>query len=258
MKILQADNRAVRGCAYVARGCNKALNLGLILTALLVLFYCIYALWDTWAIVNGAGVSSDLLDFKPELNVTGEENPSIQELVAMYPDARAWITIIDTNIDYPVVQSEDNHLYVNYDINGEFSLSGAIFLDFRNAGDFTDTYSILYGHHMEFEAMFGGLDLYIDEEYMESHTQGYLFLPDTTKEIEIFAYASVSAYDSVFFDPIVETTEEKETLLTEIKNQASVYREIEIGEDEPILAMATCSSSGTDVRTVVFAVLRDI
>lgn len=258
MRFKQSENRVLSACAVVARACNKVFNFFVIIVAMLVFAYCSYALWDTWAVVNGAGVSSSLLDYKPELNLEQEENPTIQELVSIYPDVRAWLTILDTNIDYPVVQSEDNHKYVNYDIDGEFSLSGEIFLDFRNSGDFTDNYSILFGHHMEFYAMFGGLDLFSEEEYMESHTLGYLFLPDTTKELEIFAYMSTDAYDSIIFNPVVETDEEKEILLEEIESQATVYRDIEIGEDDKILAMATCSSTGTDARTVVFAVLRDI
>lgn len=257
MNILQTeDNKIINACGFVARWCNRILNIILSIIALLILIYCTYAVWDTWSVISGAGVSSSLLNYKPELNLTEEENPTVQELMAIYPDVRAWITIEDTNIDYPVVQAEDNRVYVNYDIDGQFSLSGEIFLDFRNSGDFSDTYSILYGHHMEFNAMFGGLDLYADEEYFESHTVGYLFLPNTTLEMDIFAYVSTSAYDTILFDPIVDTTTEKETLLAEIESQASVYREVEIAEDETIIALTTCSSSGTDARTVVFAVLR--
>ena len=63
-------------------------------------------------------------------------------------DVVGWITIFDTHISYPVVQGKDNQEYLNKDVFGKFSFSGSIFLDYRNACDFTDSYSIIYGHHM--------------------------------------------------------------------------------------------------------------
>ena len=76
-----------------------------------------------------------------------------------------WIVVDDTNIDYPVMQGYDNSQYLNLDPYGEYSLSGSIFLDSRNSSDFTDPYSIIYGHHMEYGKMFGAIDDYLDDQY---------------------------------------------------------------------------------------------
>lgn len=243
----------IHGLGVVAKVGNFVLNKLITITLIIFMLFGLYALWDTWAIFQGAGVNGNILDFKPELNYDSEENLSITELMALYPDVRAWLTIEDTSIDYPVVQAEDNSTYVNTNIEGEYSLSGAIFLDCQNTANFSDLYNIVYGHHMDIDSMFGGLDLYIDEEYMLSHSIGYLFLEKATKEIEIFAYLSVDAYDEFVFTVNSDDEEAQVSLIEYVKQNALVYTDIELNQSDQIIALSTCSSSGINARTVVLA-----
>ena len=80
---------------------------------------------------------------------------------------KAWITIDNTHIDYPVLQGKDDMEYVNKDPFGEFALSGSIFLSTKNASDFSDVYNMTYGHHMENGAMFGDLTKMLDLKYLK-------------------------------------------------------------------------------------------
>lgn len=117
----------------------------------LLLFLCLYAMIDAVNVYLNANDTS-VLKYKPEL---GHGKEALQELSE---DAVAWLTVDNTKIDYPVMQGKNNDEYINKDPFGNFSLSGSIFLDSRNSADFSDPYSILYGHHMEYGAMFGALD----------------------------------------------------------------------------------------------------
>ena len=83
---------------------------------------------------------------------------SFEELQKINPEVFGWLNIPDTHIDYPLVQAEGNSKYVNTDVKGNFSLSGSIFLDCRNHKDFSDCNHIIYGHHMQKDAMFGELE----------------------------------------------------------------------------------------------------
>lgn len=247
--------KLLESVAFVARVGNKIIGISLNIIAIVVFLFGLYVTIDTWQVFKGAGVSSGILNYKPVLISKDAENPSVKELVAVYPDARAWLTVYDTNIDYPILQSDDNSYYLNRDIDGNFSLSGEIFLDVRNTGDFSDKHSVVYGHHMEMNAMFGGLDLFTDQDYLEEHTYGVLFLPEHSDEIEIFACVRTDAYDSVIFDTMVTTEQEQNELLEQIELQSVTFRDIEIDFDDRIIALATCSSSGTNARTVVFGIL---
>ncbi len=92
-------------------------------------------------------VQGELLQFKPAAD--GENGASFEELLAINSDVKAWLTLDNTAIDYPVVQGENNFSYINTDVYGDFALAGSIFLDSDCDGSFHDPYSLLYGHHME-------------------------------------------------------------------------------------------------------------
>ena len=164
--------------ARIVRGADRILTGLLIVLLTMILAYACFALWDTWRIYNGAGVDESLLQYKPELNA--DNGDSFEELMALNPDVCAWLSIEGTHIDYPVVQGTDNVTYVNTDVYGAFSLSGSIFLDYRNAPDFTDSYSLIYGHHMDGEVMFGELAYFLEQAYFEEYPTGFLYLPERT------------------------------------------------------------------------------
>ena len=136
-------------------------------------------------IYRGAFSSNDLLKYQPTGD--GPNSITLGELMKLNKDVVGWIKIFDTHISYPVVQGKDNQEYLNKDVFGEFSFSGSIFLDYRNACDFTDSYSIIYGHHMEYGAMFGDVVEFKNDDYFQEHKTGALFLLDDTYKITLFA-----------------------------------------------------------------------
>lgn len=137
----------------------------LLLFFLLLILIGGYTMYDTILVYDLAG-GNDFKSFRPVI-VDGQVE---WDMSALSEDVVAWLTVDDTNIDYPVLQGNDNTEYLNKDPFGKYSLSGSIFLDARNAPDFSDSYSLIYGHHMEYGKMFGALDDFLDEEYFDAHT----------------------------------------------------------------------------------------
>lgn len=80
---------------------------------------------------------------------TEKSTKSFEELQKINPDVIGWIRVNDTNINYPLVQTDNDDTYMNTDAEGNYSLSGAIFLHCANKPDFSDFDNIIYGHHME-------------------------------------------------------------------------------------------------------------
>lgn len=242
--------RALTVTAAIARTADRILTAVLMVILILMLLYSGYALWDTWRIYNGASVDKSLLQYKPQLNA--DNRATFAELMAINPDMRAWLTVNDTNIDYPVVQGEDNTHYLNADVYDNFSLSGSIFLDYRNSGDFSDSYNLLYGHHMEGRKMFGEIKEFTDAEYFKSHKTAVLFTPDVTYKVTIFACLETDAYDSQVFEPGTVSQNGISSLLERLQRKSTQYRDIGVNDGDKILAMSTCSSASTTDRTVVF------
>lgn len=207
----------------------------------LILLLVIYSMYDMYWVFEHAG-NSDLLKYKPTAPGYDPNNSPITE------DMVAWITINNTNIDYPVMQGENNTKYLNTDPYGYYSLSGSIYLDSRNKADFTDNYSILYGHHMEYGKMFGALDDYLDPNYLESHSSGTLLIGrDGSKRyvLKIFASMKGNARDNKVFDP-----SSGKDVLQHIRSRATVFT-----EERPnrIVAMSTCNDADSVTRVLVFA-----
>ena len=212
------------------------------LGALLVV---IYGLYDAWYVYNKADDDS-LMKYKP---VPGQ---GIAEDAPLTDDYVAWITIDDTNIDYPVMQGDNNMKYINIDPYGEYSLSGSIFLDSRNSAAFSDEYSILYGHHMAYGKMFGALDDYLSESYMKQHSTGTLIVGrDGSKvyDLGIFACMKVNIYEKKALDP--ESLEEVKQM---ISAEAS-FINTSIDKSEHILVLSTCIEPVSSNRLLVFCYL---
>ncbi|MBQ0038243.1 MAG: class B sortase [Clostridiales bacterium] len=103
------------------------------------------------------------------------------------PDIVGWIYIEDTNINYPIAQGPDNSYYLSRMYNKQWDGCGCIFMDYLNSPDFSDSNSVIYGHHMKNGSMFHDLDGYKGQEFYETHKTAYLLTPDKNYQIILFA-----------------------------------------------------------------------
>ena len=208
---------------------------------LIIFIMGVYCIYDSAYLYNNA-TDKGAMRFKPDF--------SSDDAALTLPDSIAWITLDDTTIDYPIMQGKDNLEYIDKNPYGEYSLSGSIFLDSRNSADFTDDYSLVYGHHMEGGLMFGSLDKFFEEEYLKTHRTGKLMTKDTMYELDIFAVIHVLSTDSMIFDPGEHPAED---VWDYMKENASLYFEPKEGR---LLALSTCTDNIPDNRSVVFCTIR--
>ena len=242
--------------AKAARFGNFILCLMASVIILAMFAYGGYSLWDSYMVNQGAFLSSDLLKYKPQAAEDGgEANYSLEELIALNPDTRGWITIDDTHIDYPFVQGETDMEYINMDIMGEFALSGAIFQSCMNSPDFSDTYNLLYGHHMDNAAMFSDVMEFLDADYFESHQTGTLYLPDKTYHISVFACIEADGYDPLIYNPGPDFGTGE--LLEYLKASSTQYRDIGVTAEDKIVGLSTCVDAQTTERAILFGRLEE-
>ena len=248
----------------VLRAANALFNLVVILLLVLAGAYSAFALWDNERIYAAAGdVQTDMIKLKPEIIVEAEEEGAdFTELLAVNPDVCGWVSMDGTQIDYPILQGDTNFTYINTDVYGNFALAGSIFLDSRNDRGFTDTYSLLYGHHMADSKMFGDLDLYKDKEFFEENTTGSLILPDSAYKLDVISCILTGANEDNIFEPQVWKDSNISRFLKWVRENSMYIHEDVLTEleesEEPfrILCLSTCSYEFTDARTIVLTVLR--
>lgn len=224
----------------IVHAADNILTIGLYLLFTVILLTGVYFCVDLYHIFVSAGGGSILnLSRKSDDSDAGHSMPR---------EAVAWITIDGSGVDYPVMQGTDNNVYLNTDPEGKYSLSGSIFLDFRNKSDFTDRYSVIYGHHMEYGLMFGVLDRFMEREFFESHKTGTLTVGGKKYPLNIFAAVKTDAGAACVFNPEdFNNTDELETYISENAEHLS-----DRGSGK-IIALTTCSEPSATGRWAVFA-----
>ena len=219
---------------------NKILELVIFLFFMLSLSIGGYAVWDNQQIYQHADAS--LYD---EYYPTEKTKAGFKELQAINPEVLGWIRIDKTEISYPVVQGKDNYKYVNKDAVGKDSLSGSIFMDYRNMADFSDTNIILYGHHMANDTMFGELDKYTDISFFESHRTGRLYDGSRWHDVTFFAFLQANAYDPIVYDVTAKTVGGINAYFRWLKTHALYWKEDVQINNVQFLTLSTCTSDGT-------------
>ena len=243
----------MKKAAMAARVGNRILSIMAGILILLMLSYGMYSLWDTYKIYANSFADEELLKFRPTDD--GEDNPTLKDLKKLNPDVKAWIQVPKTNIDYPVVQGQDDMEYINKNVYGEFELSGAIFLSCLNKDDFSDPYNLVYGHNMKNGGMFADVADFTNKEYFETHQKGKLYLTDTTRKIRFFACMKVTVADAKIYHPDGYRKENLKDLLDYIQANAVQYRDVNVADENSLIALSTCSEAETNGRVVLIGKL---
>lgn len=164
-------------------------------------------------------------------------------------DIVGWIYCEDTPIDYPIVQSADNSYYLKRMPDGQYNSAGAIFLDYRCDGYFMDRNSIVYGHNMKNDSMFGTLPEYRNQSYYDAHPVMWLFTRERTYKIELLA-GFVTVSDSAVYEPLYDADELQNYLSAAIRDSC-----FEAGvEPERVtrsVTLSTCSYEYENARFVL-------
>jgi len=177
---------------------NNIYDIVFIALMLFLLLFAGYARWDSQQVYTQAD-PLQYIQYKP----SPPEMMNFEDLQKLNPDVLGWLTIYDTNIDYPLVQADDNEYYLNHNPKREPEGSGSLFLDYRNAKDFTDFNTIVFGHHMAHHEMFGDLDQFLDEDFWDKHEYGNLIYNSQNHGLQFVAMLQCDAYDWTIYHPKV-------------------------------------------------------
>jgi len=228
---------------------SKCVNYALIAALCIPLVLGCYALWDSHTVHEHAN-AEQWQPYKP----VEPEPLSFWELQRINPEVKAWLSVYGTNIDYPVCQAtkEAEDKYVTTNAKGEYSLSGALFIDVANAADFSDFSTIVYGHHMENDVMFGPITDFMSKEFFDAHRYGNLFANDTDFGLEFFCILDADAYDTSIYRHVFVDDSAKEDYLALLHERALHWRDdVEVNADDRIVLLSTCTAGYTNAREIL-------
>ena len=228
------------------KGVSSGLLIAVIILAAAVLVFCAIKL---------VGISksySDSADYYNgitdqvaggEQNVRGHAslNWNYSALLELCEDAVGYIYQKDTAISYPIMQAEDNDKYLRALMNGEYSIGGTLFVDYRCEGALDARYSIVYGHNMDDGSMFGSITSYKDESYYQEHKTFEIYSGEKMYTYYVYAAMQVPVDNEMGIFTIPSTDEEFMNSMQMLREQNSYdMDDIEISTDSKIVVLATC------------------
>lgn len=170
-----------------------------------------------------------------------------------------WLKIDDTNIDYPVMQTDDNEYYLEHNFNQEYDRNGSLFLDCDCNIYPRSTNLIIYGHHMKSGNMFGNLQQYAKESYGKSHSLiqfDSIYEKATYQVMYVFRSQVYNEDDLVFkYYQFINANSEEEfdSYMREMAAMSLYDTEVTASYGDSLLTLSTCDNSQTDGRFVVVA-----
>lgn len=233
------------------RAIDRVTDIAIEIVLCVMLLFGAYSLWDSNQVYQQADAAR-YAAYRP----SAENTVNFDELRAMNPEVFAWLTVNNTPIDYPMAQAEDNEKYINTNAEGAYTLSGSIFLDYRNSPAFDDFNSIVYGHHMEKKRMFGSLSDFAEQDYFDSHPYGNLFFNGKDHGIQFFALVLTDAYDKTLFTPVADPAD-RQAFLDLIDSIAVLKRDVSVSPNDQIIQLSTCTSTITNGRYMLIGKLTD-
>lgn len=219
----------------------------LMLALFFVLFFIGgYALLDAKIIDDGAGVDDEISSLSPQ---SDDGNFDFSELKKINPEIIGWIRIDNTNIDYPITQTSDNSKYLVHNYRDEYSTAGAIFVDSRNY-QFSDDFTIVYGHRMDGSKMFGEVSKYAEKEFFDDHLTGTLYTEDGTYDLDVISYAVLNISTTSVYRLDTNKNHYNQDLLQEIL-ASSKQQNTNFTESNQLLMLSTCDKDSQNYRDVL-------
>lgn len=172
---------------------------------------------------------------------------NFNELEKINNDTVMWIKVNNTNINYPVVQ-KDNNYYLTHDYNKNYNSAGWVFLDYRNNINKKEFNKIVYAHARLDKTMFGSLKNVLNPSWQNNPDN---FVIKTSTKYENSIYRIFSIYKIKTTSDYIKTTfykdEEKQNFINLITKRSIKNFNATPNINDEILTLSTCSSNNKKI-----------
>ena len=185
-----------------------------------------------------------------------EESINLQELYELNNDFLGWIKIEDTNISYPVMQTDSNRkdYYLRKNFYKEYSQLGTPYIaEYCNVQ--TSDNVIVYGHHITNYQVFGELEKYKRKEFYDNHKIIKFNTIYGNADYEIISVFKTVAYTGFKYYEFIDSSSQDEfdTFIKKCKELSFYEIEKTAKYGDKLLTLSTCEYSAKNGRLVVVA-----
>jgi len=188
------------------------------------------------------------------------------DIYAMNQDLVGWVTIDGLDIDFPIVQAEDDSYYLRRNFNGQYSIYGTPFLSAENTSTGLDENMVVYGHSMQRDdQMFTPLKVYKEVDGFKEHPlikYSTLYEDYIYKVYAVFITNGNKSGDNGYlfnyaFDNLA-TEDDFDGYIKQVNERRLYSTGVDIEWEDKMLILSTCTYEFDDARLVIVGrLLRD-
>ena len=168
-------------------------------------------------------------------------NVDFTELMKKNSDTVAFIRLNNTNINYPVVQTNDNSYYLTHSYNKANNQAGWVFLGYRNDINNLQDNTIIYAHGRMDKTMFGTLKNIFKNKWYETTDEHvvYLSTPQENTLWQVFSVYIIPT-ETYYITTSFGSEESHQKFIDTILSRSKYDFKTSVNTDDKILTLSTC------------------
>lgn len=179
---------------------------------------------------------------------------NLKDFKKLNNDTVGFLSIYGTQINYPVVKTNDNSFYLNHSFKKGENGAGWVFMDYRNDPENLNKNTIIYAHSNLDKTMFGSLSSILNPEWFKNEDNGILSFANSTgiTHWKIFSVYTIPA-ESKYIQTAFSNDEEYRIWAKEMAERSRYNLGYRFSENEKIITLSTCYDNIRNLRLVVHA-----
>ena len=211
--------------------------------------------------VQGTEVNNDIIEqvvVKDDVIDTNEATPEIieeytpkydvAELQATYPNAWGILEKPDGTA-FPIAETnsrEEEDYYLKHTLDGNYSVSGTVFLDHQNDKDMNNQVSRIWGHNLLGANMLGDLTEYQNQgqTFYDQNKTYTLYTEKGVYELDVFAALEEDGTTQEF------DYENQDAFLQDMnnnKNASNFVSDVQVSPDDQVIILECCPDRGSAI-----------
>ena len=216
-------------------------------------------------------LQEELNSKKEEINNTViEEEPVIEEeivdpkitalfeeLKSQNSDTVAWLKLNNTDIDFHVVQSNDNNYYLNHNFKKKYNEIGWTFADYRN--NFPNLYdnTIMYGHTYRNSSLaFSSLKTVLNKSWYNNEENHIIEFTTEKKSLKFKIFSIYTVKNTNDYLKINMNEEDFNKYIEKVTKRSIKDFKTDVVYGDKIITLSTCYNT-SNYRLVVHAKLME-
>lgn len=163
-----------------------------------------------------------------------------------------WLKVEGTEIDYPIVQTNNNSFYLTHSFNKNYNPAGWPFLDYRNSNHFDDQNNIIYAHSQTNRTMFGTLKNVLTEKWF-ANPNNHIIKTSTATQNSLWQVFSVYTIPTTTDYLQIDFDNDFSSFANKLIHRSIFDFHTDVKENDKILTLSTCYNKTS--KTVLHAKL---